>query len=123
MKIEILYMPECPHYLAALELVQEVLAATGISAEVELIRVETEADAHRLEFMGSPTVRVDGVDVEPHVTFASPARQPAGGRDFGLRCRSYAADGQARGWPGERMLRDTIEVAHLVEMGILVGCC
>jgi len=61
MKIEVLYSPECPHYVAALQLVHEILAETGITAQVELMRVETEEEARRLEFIGSPTVRVDGV--------------------------------------------------------------
>lgn len=115
MKIEVLYSPECPNYVQTLALVHDVLAETGIPAQVELVRVETEDEARRLRFIGSPTVRVDGVDVEPYVTFAA--------RDFGLRCRWYAEDGQVLGWPGRRMLQDTIEVGHLAEMDLLATCC
>jgi len=115
MKIEVLYSPECPHYVAALQLVHEILAETGITAQVELMRVETEEEARRLEFIGSPTVRVDGVDVEPYVTFAA--------KDFGLRCRLYAEGGEALGWPSKRALRDTIEVGYLAEMDMLGACC
>lgn len=115
MEIEVLYSPDCPHYVTALQLVHEILAETGIAAQVELVRVETEDDAHRLEFVGSTTVRVDGVDVEPYVTFAA--------KDFGLRCRLYAEDGEVLSWPSQRMLRDTIEVCYLAEMGMLAACC
>lgn len=118
MKIEVLYSPDCPHGVTALGLVHEVLAETGIEARVELVRVETEADARRLEFIGSPTVRVD---VEPHVTFA--AMGDHAGRPYGLRCRRYAEDGEALQWPGRGMLRDTIEVGHLAERGLLATCC
>lgn len=115
MKIEVLYSPDCPNYVAALALVHEVLAETGIQAQVELVRVETEDDARRLQFIGSPTVRVDGLDVEPYVTFTA--------KDFGLRCRLYAEDGQVLGWPGRRMLRDSIEMGQLAEMDMLFTCC
>ncbi|MBI5828999.1 MAG: hypothetical protein HZB20_05550 [Chloroflexi bacterium] len=115
MKIEVLYTPDCLHYVTALQLVHDALAETGIEAQVELVRVETEDDARRLRFIGSPTVRVDDVDVEPYVTFAA--------GDFGRRCRMYVEDEQALGWPGQRMLRDTIEVGHLAEMGMLATCC
>jgi hypothetical protein len=115
MKIEVLYSPECPHYVTALQLVHEALSETGIAAQVELVRVETEADARRLEFIGSPTVRVGGVDVEPYVTFMA--------KDFGLRCRLYAEGGEALGWPSKRVLRDTIEVGYLAEMDMLGACC
>lgn len=115
MKIEVLYSPQCKGYLPALDLVQEVLVETDITAQVELIRVETEAEARRLEFIGSPTVRVDEVDVEPHAMFR--------GKDFSLRCRVYSEDGQELEWPSHRMVKDTIEVGHLAEMGMLGKCC
>lgn len=115
MKIEVLYSPDCPYYVMALQLVHEVLAETGITAQVELVRVETEDDARRLKFIGSPTVRVNDVDVETYVTFAA--------RDFGLRCRLYADEDEALGWPGKRILRDSIEVGHLADMDMLSTCC
>ena len=94
---------------------QEVLAETDIDAQVEVIKVETEANAQRLQFIGSPTVRVDGLDVEPYVTF--------GAKDFGLRCRVYTEDGQELEWPSYRIVKDTIEVGHLAKMGMLGRCC
>lgn len=115
MKIEVLYSPQCTGYLPALVLVREVLAETEITAQVKLIRVETEAEAHQLQFIGSPTVRVDGLDVEPYVTIAR--------TDFGMRCRIYSEDGQELGWPSHRIVKDTIEVGHLAEMGMLGRCC
>jgi hypothetical protein len=115
MKIEVLYSPDCPYYVTALQHVHEVLSETGIAAQIKIIRVETEEDAQRLRFVGSPTVRVDGLDVQPYVTFAA--------KNFGLRCRWYAEDGDALKWPVRRMLRDTIEVGHLAEMDVLTACC
>lgn len=121
MKIEVLYSPECQDYVAALEAIYWALAETDIPARVELVRVESEEDAPRLEFIGSPTVRVDGVDVEPYMTFA--AQGDPSDRPYGLRCRLYAEDGQAQGWPSERMVRDAVEVGYLAERDMLATCC
>ena len=55
----------CPNYLGARELVERVAADLGIEAEVRLVEVQTPADAQRLRFLGSPTIRLNGRDVEP----------------------------------------------------------
>lgn len=104
MKIEVLYTPQCTSYEQTLRLVQDALAEIDLAAQLALIRVETIADTHRLQFIGSPTVRVDGLDVEPYVTF--------GENNFSLRCRVYSEDGQELEWPSHQMVKDTIEVGH-----------
>lgn len=115
MKIELLYTAECPDYVRAAELIRLVLAEAQIPARLELIPVETEEQAQRLRFVGSPTVRVDGLDLDPYVTFAA--------TDFGLRCRKYSHGQQTRGWPSKRLVKDVIEVGWLAERGLLASCC
>ena len=80
MKIELLYFDGCPNYEALVPQLRRILAREGIEADVQLRRVETQEQAARLRFLGSPTVRVGGSDVEE----AAKAR-----RDFGLKCRLY----------------------------------
>lgn len=115
MRIELLYTPDCPDYVQAAALIQEVLAETGIPASVELLPLETEEQARRHRFIGSPTVRIEGLDVEPYVTFAA--------TDFRLGCRTYVERGEVRGWPSRRQLKDAIEVGWLVEQGFVSTCC
>jgi hypothetical protein len=85
MKVELLYFDGCPSYERLLPRLRELVAEADPSVEVELRRVETIDEAERERFLGSPTVRVDGRDVDPG----------ADGRgDFGMKCRLYiAADG------------------------------
>ncbi len=64
MKIEILMSPGCSHGRRTCELVAEIVRSDSVRAEVGTILVETLEDAARLAFPGSPTVRVDGVDIE-----------------------------------------------------------
>ncbi len=62
--VELLYFEGCPNVEAARALVQRVAADEGITPDLRLVEV-TAKDAERLRFLGSPSVRVDGHDVEP----------------------------------------------------------
>lgn len=80
MKVELLYFDGCPSHDALLPRVRELLARVGDGSEIELRRVESIEDAERERFLGSPTLRIDGVDVDP----SAPARE-----DYGIKCRLY----------------------------------
>ena len=82
--IEILYFEGCPHYQSTLDLAREVVAELGLEAEIREVKVETPEEAERERFLGSPSVRVDGSDIEPD------ARSRG---DFALSCRMYAGSG------------------------------
>jgi hypothetical protein len=89
-KIELLYLDGCPSRDAFLPRLHELLAEAGVQASVEQCRVESDADAQRGRFLGSPTLRVDGIDVDPR----------AGTRtDYGLQCRLYPTEQGLRGAP------------------------
>jgi hypothetical protein len=90
MKIEVLYVPGCPNYRPALERIQKVLESESLRADIERIPVSSEVAAKALEFPGSPTIRVNGTDVEPNHKNAT-----------GLACRLYPNSGV----PSEKMLR------------------
>lgn len=64
MKIEVLYFEGCPNYRPALDRLRSVLRQEGLSAEVSEIEVKDEAAARTLKFIGSPTIRVNGLDIE-----------------------------------------------------------
>jgi Alkylmercury lyase len=96
MKVELLYFDGCPSYEALLPRLRSLLAEAGVPDDVELRRVETEEEAVAERFLGSPTLRVDGVDVEPG----------AGTRDdFGLKCRLFFGPAGLVGVPDEAWIR------------------
>ena len=66
MKIQVLMSPGCDHGRRALDIVGDVVSRLAPEAEVETLVVATLEDAARLSFPGSPTIRVNGVDVDPH---------------------------------------------------------
>ena len=78
-----MFWRECPSHPEARELLDEVLAAHGIEAEVVVREVTTDDEARELAFPGSPTIRVDGRDVDPVGASARPA----------LTCRIYHLPG------------------------------
>jgi len=79
-KVEVLYVADCPTHRAAVNLVKQVLAAGGVEAEIKEVLVRDEGTANKLGFCGSPTIRIDGVDV---------AEESQNARSFALNCRLY----------------------------------
>ncbi len=99
MKIELLYWEGCPSHPEALELLEAVLAERGLDATVELRRVETDEQAQELNFPGSPTIRIDGRDVDA----AGAASRPA------LNCRIYyLPDGRVSPIPSREQLEEAL---------------
>ena len=98
MKIEVLYFDGCPTYETATKTLRAVLVEEGMESDVELVAVNTDEEARRLRFPGSPTIRVDGRDL-----FPAPARE-----DWWLGCRLYATPEGLRGSPTTGMLREAL---------------
>jgi hypothetical protein len=85
MKVELLYFAGCPSSERLLPRLRQLVAEADSSVDVELRRVETIEEAEQERFLGSPTVRVDGRDVDPGADQRG---------DFGMKCRLYkTADG------------------------------
>jgi hypothetical protein len=100
--VEVLHVPDCPHCPGALALVEQVLAALGIDAELRTNLIGDQAAAERARFPGSPTIRVDGRDVEPR------AEPPA---SYTLACRLYRHEHGLSGQPAEHWIRDALRAA------------
>ena len=90
MHIEFQWFDDCPNHTHARELLHEVLTERGIDAEVEDIAVNDVETAERVRFAGSPTIRIDGLDIEPDFVDSG---------DYTPRCRLYATANGLRGLP------------------------
>ncbi len=84
MEIEVLYFPGCPNHAPTVSLVDSVARELGITAPIVETEIRNLAEAHDRRFLGSPTVLVQGQDIEP-------ARRED--RNFGLSCRMYGGSG------------------------------
>ncbi len=103
-EVEFLWWNECPSWERALELLRDELEAAGLDpGAVALTEIEADEDAERLGFPGSPTILIDGSDVQP----------PDGEAPRGLTCRVYRrADGRASPLPDRGQLREVIRKAR-----------
>jgi hydroxyacylglutathione hydrolase len=97
--VEVLYVQGCPNYPDALALVERVVDQLGIKAEIRSISIADQAAAERARFPGSPTIRVDGRDVEP-------GSDPA--TEITVDCRLYRHPHRLAGQPPERWVRDAL---------------
>ncbi|MEN8183064.1 MAG: hypothetical protein ABFS46_11075 [Myxococcota bacterium] len=82
--IEVLFFDGCPNQEPTLELAREVVRELGIEAEIREVRVRDSDEAQRLRFLGSPSVRVDGVDIDPQAPSVT---------KFSFCCRMYGESG------------------------------
>lgn len=98
MAIEFLWFQECPNHQAARELLREVLQSKGMPDDFEDVDTTDAAVAERLRSPGSPTIRVDGRDIEPGYVDQG---------DYSPRCRVYLTEEGMRGLPK----REWIETA------------
>ena len=74
MRVELLYFDGCPSYRNAEEDLRRVHAEEGVEAEVELVEVNSDEEARRLRFAGSPTLRIDGRDLRRRDSLARRSR-------------------------------------------------
>jgi hypothetical protein len=99
MNVELLHIAECPNTQGARCLLRNTLQELGLPAEIHEIEVTDTSQAETLRFPGSPTIRIDGIDVE-----AAPPRRES----YGVSCRTYLIEGRLRGLPTKQMVRSAI---------------
>jgi hypothetical protein len=97
--VEILYFDGCPNHGPAIALVERISRRLGIEPEVRLVNVPDDEAAQRLRFLGSPTIRVAGRDIEP---------QSEKRTDYALSCRVFRTEAGITGQPDERWLRQAL---------------
>jgi hypothetical protein len=102
-RVELLWWRECPSWERALEMLREAMESSGLDpGAIEIREVDTEAAAQRQEFVGSPTIRIDGRDISP----------PTDGEPTGLACRVYRRrDGRTSPLPDPADLRNALHRA------------
>ena len=99
MTVEFLYWDGCPSHPEARDLLEEVLRERGLDEEIRMIHVGTREEAAEHRFPGSPTIRIDGQDVDPTGAADPPS----------LSCRVYRfADGRVSPIPSRSQLEEAL---------------
>ncbi len=95
--IEVLYFDGCPSWKPALENLKKVTEAEKISSEIVFVKIISIDQAQKEHFLGSPSFRVNGIDLWPEE------------RDnYGLSCRVYKTPAGFKGFPTFKMLKEEI---------------
>ena len=100
MKVELLYLEGCPNYQPTLLAVEHAISEEGIAATITSIKV---TDPNTRGFLGSPTVLINGSDLQLNELAVTPS---------GLACRSYANDGVLQGFPPQEMVKSAVRRAR-----------
>jgi hypothetical protein len=108
-RVEILARKDCENRGMAVIVVERAAAEMGIPVAVEEIDMTSEAQARKRRFLGSPSVRVEGLDVEPGTNAST---------DFTLGDRVYRSGERGlQGWPDVRWIRAALMVAQAASNG------
>jgi hypothetical protein len=97
--VEFLYWEGCPSHDEARELLEDVLRERGLDTQVDVRHVATREEAVELRFPGSPTIRIDGRDIDPVGAAEAPS----------LSCRIYyLPDGRVSPIPSRQQLEEAL---------------
>jgi hypothetical protein len=100
-QIRFLYSDQCPSHDKAIERLRKVLGEEGIDAKIEVVKVETFEDAKRYRYPGSPTILIDGHDIDLLPT-----------HEYAPTCRAYRLeDGRISPLPSVSMIRRAVRAA------------
>lgn len=97
-RIEILAREDCPNRGMAITVVERVVDETGVPAEIEIVEVADDDDAEEHRVLGSPTVLVDGRDVDPEPLYV----------EFSADDRIYRTHRGPSGWPDAEWIREAL---------------
>jgi len=99
MTVELLWWDGCPSHPETLADLERILREEGIGAELRRVEIESDEQARREHFAGSPTIRVDGEDI-----FPLEESEP-----YSLTCRIYhLRNGRASPTPDPEDLREAL---------------
>ena len=99
-EIRVLYFEGCPNGQATFDLVRSVVEETGSTARVSLVEVEGPEQVEALRFLGSPTVQVNGIDIEPSRRNDS---------RFAFACRVYRSSEGFQGVPPTALVLSAVD--------------
>ena len=95
--VEILYFSGCPSWKQTIDDLKFVLTEKGFKPEIKLIKIVSDDDAKKQEFLGSPTIRVNGRDLFP-----------LDQQNYSLQCRVYPTPEGLKGTPSREMLYERL---------------
>jgi hypothetical protein len=105
-QIEILYFDDCPNHEAFLPHLRDLLARHDLAANLITTRIDSDLDAQHYAFLGSPTVRINGHDID-HDAESRTA--------YGMQCRLYRTPTGLTGTPPDAWILAALDLSPEAE--------
>lgn len=103
MVIKVLHTDQCHIWKTALDELEAALTESGQPVTYDIVRIDTAEQAQQEKFSGSPTITIDGVDVDPAAHNLT---------RFGVSsCRPYLYEGQSSEFPPKAMILEALRGA------------
>lgn len=120
MKIQLLYILDCPWCVKTKKIIREGLEELGMNADVEEILIDTDEKAKEYGFVSSPTVRINGKDIQREVNKGQclPCEELAEHtkeatefvkQECKCGCRIYFYRGKKYNYPPKEMIKEVIK--------------
>lgn len=100
MKIQLFHTADCHAWKESLSLLEDALKTKGVEVKYEVILVETEDQARDYKFIGSPTILINGIDVDPLVKNVKTYSVSS--------CRTYFYQGKSFDYPQKEMIFEAL---------------
>ena len=119
-KIQVLYILDCPWCVKTKELIRENLKELKAKADIEEILIDSDKKARKYNFAGSPTVRINGKDIQKEISksrclpceeiveYAKRATEFVK-QECNCGCRTYFYKGKQYPYPPKEMIKESIE--------------
>ena len=122
MKIELLYILDCPWCVKTKRLIKESLKELGVKADVKEILIDSDGKAERYKFEGSPSIRINGKDIQREILkgqclsceeLAEITRDTTEfvKQECKCGCRRYVYNGKEYPYPPKGMIKEAVKLA------------
>ncbi|MEM4181787.1 MAG: DUF2703 domain-containing protein [Candidatus Pacearchaeota archaeon] len=120
MKIELLYILDCPWCLKTKELIRKSLRELKVKADVKEILIDSDKKANKYNFSGSPTIRINGKDIQEEISKSRclPCEElaehtkratPFVKQECSCGCRIYFYKGKKYPYPPKEIIKEAIK--------------
>lgn len=120
MKIQLLYILDCPWCVKTKKLIRESLKELGVKTDIEEILIDSDEKAKKYNFVGSPTVKINGKDMQKDISKEQclPCEELAEStkkatefvkQECRCGCRIYFYKGKQYPYPPKEMIKEAIK--------------
>ncbi len=70
-QVRVLFSEGCDNTPPTIDLIEKISSELGLDIDLKMVPIENQEQAQQWNFLGSPTVQVNGLDIEPSARSAT----------------------------------------------------